>query len=132
MLSVRPIGWVRSTRSEVRDDDWDAEQMSVVLADEVPDEALSGLGGDERPDAREPDVRQPRGRDAHERVAHGVRRRLGRDGDRDVRVHVRGGVGDRLDAGGLEHREQARHLQCGGCVELELDRVRDAHRGSSK
>jgi tRNA-Thr(GGU) m(6)t(6)A37 methyltransferase TsaA len=45
MLSVRPIGWVRSTRSEVRDDDWDAEQMSVVLADEVPDEALSGLGG---------------------------------------------------------------------------------------
>lgn len=41
---VRPIAWVRSTRSEPTDDGWDAEWSTVELADDVPDESLVGLG----------------------------------------------------------------------------------------
>jgi tRNA-Thr(GGU) m(6)t(6)A37 methyltransferase TsaA len=40
---VRAIGWVRSTRVEVVDDDWDLERSSIVLDDAVPDGALAGL-----------------------------------------------------------------------------------------
>jgi tRNA-Thr(GGU) m(6)t(6)A37 methyltransferase TsaA len=40
---VRAVGWVRSTRTEVADDDWDAERASIVLDDSVPDGALGGL-----------------------------------------------------------------------------------------
>ena len=42
-LSVRPIAWVRSTRTEVTDDGWDAERCAIELDDAVPDEALVGL-----------------------------------------------------------------------------------------
>jgi tRNA-Thr(GGU) m(6)t(6)A37 methyltransferase TsaA len=34
-ITLQPIGFVRSTRSEVRDDDWDAETVSVVLDGDV-------------------------------------------------------------------------------------------------
>jgi tRNA-Thr(GGU) m(6)t(6)A37 methyltransferase TsaA len=41
--AVRPVAWVRSTRSQPTDDGWDAERASIELADDVPDEALEGL-----------------------------------------------------------------------------------------
>lgn len=40
---VRAIGHVSSTRREVVDDNWDAEQSSVVLSPDVPSEALDGI-----------------------------------------------------------------------------------------
>ena len=40
---VRPIGFVRSSRREVFDDNWDRESSVIELCDDVPDEALSGL-----------------------------------------------------------------------------------------
>ena len=42
-FTVEPIGYVRSTRRAVRDDDWDAETMSIVLTDDFDPVALSGL-----------------------------------------------------------------------------------------
>lgn len=42
-FTVQPIGFVRSTRTEVADDDWDEEQSSVVLVDEFGEDALLGL-----------------------------------------------------------------------------------------
>ena len=42
-FTVEPIGYVRSTRRAVRDDDWDAETMSIVLTDDFDPAALSGL-----------------------------------------------------------------------------------------
>ena len=88
------------------------------------------LGRHERPDAREAQRRQARRRDADEGVLDGLGALVGGDGDRDVRVHVRRGRGDRGDAGGLEHREQAEDLARGRVVQLELDGVGDrcAHR----
>jgi tRNA-Thr(GGU) m(6)t(6)A37 methyltransferase TsaA len=34
-ITLQPIGYVRSTRSEVRDDDWDKETVSIVLDPEA-------------------------------------------------------------------------------------------------
>jgi len=42
---VRPIAWVRSTRTELVDDGWDAERATIELDASVPDEALVGLEG---------------------------------------------------------------------------------------
>lgn len=42
-FEVRPVAWVRSTRTEPVDDGWDAEWATIELADDVPDEALLGL-----------------------------------------------------------------------------------------
>ena len=42
-MEVRPIAFVRSTRAEPTDDDWDVETTTIELADGVPDEALIGL-----------------------------------------------------------------------------------------
>ena len=42
-FTVEPIGYVRSTRRAVRDDDWDAETMSIVLTDDFDPVGLSGL-----------------------------------------------------------------------------------------
>ena len=42
-IVMEPVGFVVSTRREVADDDWDREQVSVVLTDEFEPEALSGL-----------------------------------------------------------------------------------------
>ena len=40
---MQPVGYVRSTRSAVHDDDWDAETTSIVLNDDFDPAALSGL-----------------------------------------------------------------------------------------
>jgi tRNA-Thr(GGU) m(6)t(6)A37 methyltransferase TsaA len=77
--SVRPVAWVRSTRTAPTDDGWDAERAAVELADDVPDEALDGLGefshvvvvyrldrATEAPPA--PFARHPRGNEAYPRV----------------------------------------------------------------
>jgi tRNA (adenine37-N6)-methyltransferase len=45
MFEVRPIAWVRSTRTALLDDDWDKERCHLELADGVPDEAIEGLEG---------------------------------------------------------------------------------------
>ncbi len=42
-ILMEPVGFVVSTRQEVADDDWDREEVSVVLADEFEPEALLGL-----------------------------------------------------------------------------------------
>ena len=42
---TQPIGFVRSTRAEARDDDWDAESATIELTDEFGPEALRGLDG---------------------------------------------------------------------------------------
>jgi tRNA (adenine37-N6)-methyltransferase len=42
-FEVRPVAWVRSTRTEVADDGWDAERAVIELDASVPDEALVGL-----------------------------------------------------------------------------------------
>lgn len=43
-LVLRPVGFVTSSRTEVRDDGWDAETSVVRLTDEYAPEALAGLG----------------------------------------------------------------------------------------
>jgi tRNA (adenine37-N6)-methyltransferase len=44
MISLTPIGLVRSTREKVEDDNWDAEKASVVLdAGQFGESALAGL-----------------------------------------------------------------------------------------
>ena len=42
-ITVEPIGWVRSARAALEDDDWDAVAVRIELADGVPSEALDGL-----------------------------------------------------------------------------------------
>lgn len=42
-ITLHPIAFVRSSRDVVEDDRWDAESASIVLADDVPTEALAGL-----------------------------------------------------------------------------------------
>lgn len=77
--SIRPIAWVRSTRTEVLDDGWDRERGVIELADDMPDEALEGLDGfshvdvvfvfDRALDAPPaPFARHPRGNEAWPRV----------------------------------------------------------------
>lgn len=40
---LRPVAFVRSERSAVEDDGWDSVAASIVLADDIPDDALQGL-----------------------------------------------------------------------------------------
>ena len=43
-ISMTPIGFVRSTRTKIEDDNWDAEKMHVELdAEQFSAEALAGL-----------------------------------------------------------------------------------------
>ena len=42
-ITLEPIGWVRSTRAELLDDDWDAVAARIELAADLPPEALDGL-----------------------------------------------------------------------------------------
>ena len=42
-FEVRAIAVVHSTRTEVLDDNWDAQSSSIVLCDDVPAESLFGL-----------------------------------------------------------------------------------------
>jgi tRNA (adenine37-N6)-methyltransferase len=78
-FSIRPIAFVRSTRTEVLDDGWDEERGVIELADDVPDEALVGLEAFSHVDvlfvfdrARDvppaPFARHPRGNEAWPRV----------------------------------------------------------------
>jgi len=43
MIAIEPIGWVRSGRRELLDDDWDAVPAHIELAPTFPPEALDGL-----------------------------------------------------------------------------------------
>jgi tRNA (adenine37-N6)-methyltransferase len=72
-FAMQPVGFVRSTRAEVRDDGWDAETAAIELTDEFAEEALWGLDGfshvevlylfDQLPVERiERGARRPRGR----------------------------------------------------------------------
>ena len=40
MIAIEPIGWVRSGRRELLDDDWDAVPARIELAPRFPPEAL--------------------------------------------------------------------------------------------
>jgi tRNA (Thr-GGU) A37 N-methylase len=40
---VRPVAYVRNTRRELADDDWDAVTSTIELADDVPSDSLRGL-----------------------------------------------------------------------------------------
>jgi tRNA-Thr(GGU) m(6)t(6)A37 methyltransferase TsaA len=42
-ITLVPIGYVRSTRPDVRDDHWDQETSSIELAPQIPAAALDGL-----------------------------------------------------------------------------------------
>lgn len=72
-FKIRPIGHVRSTRREAIDDNWDAEQATIMLADGYGEDSLAGLDGfshvevlflfDQVPAERiETGARHPRGR----------------------------------------------------------------------
>lgn len=43
MIAIEPIGWVRSGRRELLDDDWDAVPARIELVPSFPPEALDGL-----------------------------------------------------------------------------------------
>ena len=76
---VRPVAWVRSTRTGPTDDGWDAERATIELADDVPDEALDELASfshvvvvfcfDRATDAPPaPYARHPRGNESYPRA----------------------------------------------------------------
>jgi tRNA-Thr(GGU) m(6)t(6)A37 methyltransferase TsaA len=114
-FAVRPVGWVRSSRTSPLDDGWDAERATIELADGVPDEALLGLDAyshvvvlfvfdraEEVPPA--PWARHPRGDDAYPRVGIFAQRakdrpnRLGVSTCRIARVGARRVEVEGLDA----------------------------------
>jgi tRNA-Thr(GGU) m(6)t(6)A37 methyltransferase TsaA len=79
MIEIEPIGTVRSSRREVRDDDWGRVVAEIELAEGLPAEALSGLDAfshaeivfhfDQVPVAKiERGARHPRGNTAWPRV----------------------------------------------------------------
>jgi tRNA (adenine37-N6)-methyltransferase len=43
-FTVRAVAFVRGSRTEPTDDGWDDESTTLVLAQDVPDDALVGLG----------------------------------------------------------------------------------------
>ena len=43
VFELRPVAWVRSSRVELLDDQWDGVSTTVELDDDVPSEALIGL-----------------------------------------------------------------------------------------
>ena len=43
MITLQPVGYVRSSRREPLDDDWDAVQARIELASDLEAEALDGL-----------------------------------------------------------------------------------------
>lgn len=42
-IEIKPIGWVKSSRSAVQDDHWDRESVEIELDASIPDEAIMGL-----------------------------------------------------------------------------------------
>ncbi len=43
MIPVEPVGYVRSARADLRDDDWGAVTAQIELAESLPPESLDGL-----------------------------------------------------------------------------------------
>jgi tRNA-Thr(GGU) m(6)t(6)A37 methyltransferase TsaA len=43
-MIVTPIGFVRATRQTPEDDNWGGTESAIVLADDLPEDALVGLG----------------------------------------------------------------------------------------
>lgn len=43
MITIAPVAWVTSSRSEIKDDHWHEETASISLDDSMPDESLAGL-----------------------------------------------------------------------------------------
>ena len=43
MITLQPVAWVKSSRTEIRDDDWGKETATITLDDSMPTEALDGL-----------------------------------------------------------------------------------------
>jgi tRNA (adenine37-N6)-methyltransferase len=43
MIAVAPVAFVRSPRSEIRDDDWGGVVSRIELAEEVPSDSLDGI-----------------------------------------------------------------------------------------
>ncbi|MBL9123884.1 MAG: SAM-dependent methyltransferase [Planctomycetaceae bacterium] len=43
MFQIEPIGYVRNTRSQLLDDDWDRVPARIELVESLPPEALEGL-----------------------------------------------------------------------------------------
>lgn len=43
MFAIEPIGFVRNTRSQLIDDDWDSVPARIELVDALPPETLEGL-----------------------------------------------------------------------------------------
>jgi len=42
-IKLKPIGFVKSTRSEIKDDKWDSEQAHIELSPEFKSDSLMGL-----------------------------------------------------------------------------------------
>lgn len=43
MFTMRPIGWVRSSRTELTDDNWDTVTAAIELAPDLPEACFQGL-----------------------------------------------------------------------------------------
>ncbi|MBD3256824.1 tRNA (N6-threonylcarbamoyladenosine(37)-N6)-methyltransferase TrmO [candidate division GN15 bacterium] len=41
-MTIRPVAYVESDRTEIKDDNWSGESR-IVLADDMPDDALAGV-----------------------------------------------------------------------------------------
>jgi len=78
-IEIRPIAFVRSSRVETIDDDWDAVTSAIELAEDVPAESLTGLDAFSHVEVIfvfdrvavatiEPGTRHPRGNTAWPRV----------------------------------------------------------------
>jgi tRNA-Thr(GGU) m(6)t(6)A37 methyltransferase TsaA len=42
-ISIRPVAWIRSSRSEIGDDHWGGHRAIITLDKSLPDEAFDGL-----------------------------------------------------------------------------------------
>ncbi len=43
-IALEPIGFVEAARDVAKDDDWGATEATIVLAPELPEDSLTGLG----------------------------------------------------------------------------------------
>jgi len=114
VIAVKPVAYVRSPRTEVRDDAWGDVIARIELADDVPDDALEGLDEfshaevifhfHQVPDSEiERGTRHPRGNTAWPRV--GIFAQRGKDrpnrlGTTIVEIKARDGRG--LTVAGLD------------------------------
>ena len=113
-LRLTPIGVVRSTRDQARDDGWDAERAWIELDASLPEEALAGLGDFSHvevlyvfdrvaPDAVERGARHPRGNPAWPRVGIFAQRAKDRPNRLGLTIcRLLGVEGRRLRVAGLD------------------------------